>query len=52
MIQTIKVNGHEFISIQNWIWYNGVWVDSEMFFDYELDMGWWVDEYKDYVVDK
>jgi hypothetical protein len=49
MIQTIKINGHEFMLIQNWICYWGVWVDRNIFFDHEIDMGWWMDEYIDYV---
>ena len=49
MIQTIKIHGHEFISINNWIWYRGVWVERNIFFDHEIDMGWWMDEYRDYV---
>ena len=52
MIQIIKIHGHEFISIQNWIWYWGTWVERNIFFEHELDMGWWMDEYKDYVRDK
>lgn len=52
MIQTIKIHGHEFISIQNWIWYWGTWVERNTFFEHELDMGWWMDEYNDYVSDK
>lgn len=52
MIQIIKIHGHEFISIQNWIWYWGTWVERNIFFEHELDMGWWMDEYNDYVSDK
>jgi hypothetical protein len=26
-----------------------VWVERNIFFDYEIDMGWWMDEYRDYV---
>lgn len=52
MIQTIKIHGHEFMSINNWIFYCGAWVKRNVFFEYELDMGWWVDEYRDYVSDK
>jgi hypothetical protein len=52
MIQTIKIHGHEFISIQNWIWYWGTWVERNTFFEHELDMGWWMDEYNDYARDK
>ena len=51
MIQTIKIHGHEFISINNWIWYWGVWVEPNIFFDHEIDMGWWMDEYSDYISD-
>ena len=52
MIQIIKIHGHEFISIQNWIWYWGTWVERNIFFEHELDMGWWMGGYNDYVRDK
>ena len=51
MIQTIKINGHVFMLIQKLICYWGLWVDRNIFFDYEIDMGWWMDEYRDYVSD-